>query len=117
MVVVTRSGYIKRMPLDHGDFSEPTLRGTRGKAGASKTTKKAATSMSTSASTESAKSAEAAAKEDAASASEVTKMDGQRAVYGKVCVELSCTCLRFCSALLLDMLHSLLLLRHPLHVI
>eukprot|EP00613_Pedinella_sp_CCMP2098_P070681 CAMPEP_0171933674 /NCGR_PEP_ID=MMETSP0993-20121228/31419_1 /TAXON_ID=483369 /ORGANISM="non described non described, Strain CCMP2098" /LENGTH=998 /DNA_ID=CAMNT_0012574233 /DNA_START=224 /DNA_END=3220 /DNA_ORIENTATION=- len=34
LLVVTASGYIKRMPLDSGDFSSSTGRGTRGKAGA-----------------------------------------------------------------------------------
>lgn len=79
--MVTRSGYIKRMPLDHGDFSEPTLRGTRGKAGASKATKKATATASAGAgavSAESAIIAEAAAKEDAASASEVNEEAAKR---------------------------------------
>eukprot|EP00614_Pseudopedinella_elastica_P000294 CAMPEP_0172602244 /NCGR_PEP_ID=MMETSP1068-20121228/22417_1 /TAXON_ID=35684 /ORGANISM="Pseudopedinella elastica, Strain CCMP716" /LENGTH=907 /DNA_ID=CAMNT_0013403533 /DNA_START=29 /DNA_END=2752 /DNA_ORIENTATION=- len=34
VIVVTKAGYIKRMPLDTGDFSESQGRGTRGKAGA-----------------------------------------------------------------------------------
>ena len=57
VVVVTRAGYIKRMPLDTGEFSESQGRGTRGKAGAKLTPGSGSTSGSGSGSGGSASSA------------------------------------------------------------
>lgn len=50
LLVVTSKGYIKRMPLDSGDFKASTGRGSRGKAGAKLTTTSTASAAAAAAS-------------------------------------------------------------------